>query len=57
MSAGTVTIMVELLNDEGEQRFEYGEANDVDVAVALAEQSVRRQTGDESYCMTDWAAA
>jgi hypothetical protein len=52
-----LTVRVELLNDEGERLFRFGEGATVEDAVNDAEDQARQETQDDTYCMTEWEAA
>jgi hypothetical protein len=50
-------VRVTLLNDEDEERIEYGEGQTVQDAVTHAEDEARRITRDDSFVMSEWEAA
>jgi hypothetical protein len=50
-------VEVDLLNDAGEERTLTAYGASPDEAVAAAERTARRETGDESWTMNEWRAA
>jgi hypothetical protein len=52
-----LAVRVELLNDDGIKRVEYGVGATADDAVHDAERKAAEATGDDSYVMNEWGAA
>ena len=49
-----LAVEVELINDNGDRVTTLATGRSTDEAVALAEEQVRMQTGDDSYVMNEW---
>ena len=52
----TVTVLVILLNDDGDREEIWASGATVDDAVEFAEEAIRKASGDESFVTTDWEA-
>jgi hypothetical protein len=51
------TVWVRLLNNDGDEMFDYASGDTVDDAIASAEAKAAKRSGDDSFVMTDWGAA
>ena len=57
MTADDLTVLVILLNDDGDREEIYASGATVEDAIEFAEEAICAKTGDDSYVMTEWSAA